>query len=103
MMRLIQLKHPKRGRCVAVVDQDQIALLQSFQSIYDLAFAAISCGEPLAKFGFGNLSGETLNYDSIYQGESDWHLLPAFDHPEDPARCLVTGTGLTHKASAKNR
>jgi hypothetical protein len=30
-------------------------------------------------------------------------LLPAYDHPEEPARCLVTGTGLTHKASAANR
>src|SRR5205823_8212792 len=26
-----------------------------------------------------------------------------FDHPDEPGRCLVTGTGLTHKASAENR
>ena len=47
--------------------------------------------------------GETLDYDAIYRGESDWRLLPAFDHPDDPAHCLVTGTGLTHRASAENR
>jgi hypothetical protein len=44
-----------------------------------------------------------VNYDAVHRGGSDWRLLPAFDHPDEPARCLVTGTGLTHKASAKNR
>jgi hypothetical protein len=44
-----------------------------------------------------------LNYDDVHAGRSDWRLLPAFDHPHDPAHCLVTGTGLTHKASAANR
>ena len=23
-------------------------------------------------------------------------MLPAADHPDEPSRCLVTGTGLTH-------
>ena len=41
--------------------------------------------------------------DPIYAGDSAWRLLPAFDHPTDPAHCLVTGTGLTHRASADNR
>jgi len=43
-----------------------------------------------------------VDYDAVYRLESDWRLLPPFTHPE-PARCLVTGTGLTHKASADNR
>lgn len=43
-----------------------------------------------------------LDYDPIYRLESDWRLLAPFTHPE-PTRCLVTGTGLTHKASADNR
>jgi hypothetical protein len=47
-------------------------------------------------------SDDTLDYDPIYRLESTWCLLPPFSHPE-PARCLVTGTGLTHKASADNR
>jgi hypothetical protein len=44
-----------------------------------------------------------LNYDEIYGGVSEWHLLPSFDHPHDTARCMVSGTGLTHKKSAENR
>jgi hypothetical protein len=30
-------------------------------------------------------------------------LLPAIDHPEEPARCLISGTGLTHLGSARGR
>jgi hypothetical protein len=44
-----------------------------------------------------------LDYDLIYKGESDWKLLPSFDHPESVFGCLVAGTGLTHKNSALNR
>jgi hypothetical protein len=44
-----------------------------------------------------------LEYDSIYDGRSPWRLLPPMDHPEERNRCLVSGTGLTHKASAENR
>jgi hypothetical protein len=43
-----------------------------------------------------------LPYEPIYRLESDWRLLTPWTHPE-PARCLVTGTGLTHKRSADNR
>ena len=38
-----------------------------------------------------------------YTAQSDWKLLPAFDFPHNPTRCLVTGTGLTHKNSALDR
>jgi hypothetical protein len=30
-------------------------------------------------------------------------LLPAFDHPDEQARCMVSGTGLTIAKSAENR
>ena len=35
---------------------------------------------------------ESLPYDPIYRGESEWRLLAPIDHPE-PARCLISGTG----------
>jgi hypothetical protein len=47
--------------------------------------------------------GEKLAYDFIYDGKSDWQLLPCFDYPEEPLKCMLSGTGLTHKASAENR
>lgn len=103
MTRLVQLKHPKDGRRIAVVDGDRLKLLQKHRSIYELAKAAIAGERSLEEMATASLSTEALDYDSIYGGKSDWRLLPAFDHPEEPARCLVTGTGLTHKASAQNR
>jgi hypothetical protein len=103
MMRLVQLKHPKRGRRVAIVQNEELRLLRAAGSIYELAHEAITGGKSLAETVSASLSPQALQYDAIYDGESDWHLLAAFDHPEEPARCLVTGTGLTHKASAANR
>jgi hypothetical protein len=44
-----------------------------------------------------------LDYDSVYEGRSHWQVLPAIDHPDEPARCMVSGTGLTHLGSARDR
>ncbi len=86
-----------------MVQDEELRLIDSYRSVYDLANAALANRQPLAKMVSAGLSARRLDYDSIYRGESDWRLLPAFDHPDEPARCLVTGTGLTHKASAQNR
>lgn len=103
MIRLVQLTHPRHGRRVAVADDRQLRFIQPYGSIYVLAKAAISTNKSLADTVNRSLSNETLDYDPIHRGESEWKFLPAFDHPEEPTRCLVTGTGLTHKASAENR
>ena len=49
------------------------------------------------------MGGEKLSYDEVYDGRSGWRLLVPIDHPVDAARCLVSGTGLTHLGSAENR
>jgi hypothetical protein len=49
------------------------------------------------------VSQDQLDYEPIYAGQSEWSLLPPLDHPDEPARCLVSGTGLTHVASARQR
>lgn len=103
MTGLVQLHHPEHGRRVAVIEGEQLRLLRTHRSIHDLAWAAIGARTRLPAMALTALSPEALPYDPIYRGESDWTLLPAFDHPDEPARCLVTGTGLTHKASAANR
>ena len=92
-------------RRVGVVEGTRIRLIdEDFAgTLYDLALAAIRQGRGLVGLLEESLSTETLDYEAIYAGESDWRLLPSFDHPQDPAHCLVSGTGLTHKASAENR
>lgn len=104
MIRLVQLKHPRHGRRVAVVDGSKLHLQRDgIDSIYRLAELALTAQRPLARFVAESPTGETLGYDDIYAGKSDWRLLPSFDHPDEPARCLVTGTGLTHKKSVDTR
>jgi hypothetical protein len=102
-MHLIQLARRKGERRVAIVEEPAIKLLKSPASIYELALNAIERNEPLTSVVTVNGSADTLDYDHVYSGRSEWRLLPAFDHPHDPAHCLVTGTGLTHKAGAANR
>jgi hypothetical protein len=102
MTRLLQLKHGDVRR-VALVEEPQLRLLDDFSSIYDLAIFAISAGVKLSDLARKRATGDLLEYDSIHHGRSDWRILPPIDHPAEPARCLVSGTGLTHMGSARGR
>lgn len=102
-MRLVQLSHVRLGRRVAVVEGDDLRLLQVSDSVYAAALSALFVRAPLAEQIQAELSNEVHDYEEIYRGESDWHILPPLDHPDDPARCLVTGTGLTHRKGAAAR
>jgi hypothetical protein len=98
------LQLSKNGaRRIALVQNSRAILLADFSSLYDLASAAIEKNCTIAALVEETSRGEELDYDAIYNGDSGWQILPAFDHPHEPARCLVTGTGLTHVASARNR
>jgi hypothetical protein len=105
MLRLVQLTHPGEGRRVAQVEEPSLRLLARCPSVYHLAQAAIGSGRGLAAevAAEAERSTRTVGYDEVYAGASPWRLLAPFDHPEEPTRCLVSGTGLTHKASAENR
>ncbi len=103
MLRLVQLTHHLYGRCVAVVEHEHLRRLHTYQSVYDLALAALKNDSPLQQTALDDRATERMSYTPIYNGETDWCFLPPLDHPEEPSRCLVTGTGLTHKASAANR
>src|SRR5258708_115408 len=102
MIRLIQIK---RGpdRPIALVDEPDLRLLNQFDSIYALAQADATSGDSLTGMISQYLSKETLEYDPVYNGQSEWRLLTPIDHPHEPARLLVSGTGLTHLGSAQNR
>lgn len=105
MISLVQLKCVDGTRRVARVEGNGLRLVSSeFGSIYDLAMAAIKGGDRLEKVIAGSLTKAVIDYDPLYDDrDANWKLLPAFDHPAEPARCLVTGTGLTHRKSAENR
>lgn len=100
-MRLVQLEGPS-GRRVARVEASRLRVLDGIDSIYGLATAALAAGVPLADAANRIAAGDTLDYEAVYAGASEWRILPPIDHPE-PARCLVSGTGLTHIRSAANR
>src|SRR6266567_4975652 len=102
MTRLIQIQKDSLRR-VALVEEPHLRLLANVSSIYELAMDAIARGVRLSDTANQRASSEILDYDSIYNGRSDWQILPAFDHPEEPGRCLVSGTGLTHLGSARYR
>ncbi len=101
-MRLVQLKDASGATRVAAVEGERLRLLDGCGSVYELAREALAEGRALREVARERAGSETLEYDPIYRLESEWRLLAPFTHPE-PARCLVTGTGLTHKASADNR
>jgi hypothetical protein len=85
------------------VEGDAIRLLEGARSVYALALAALSAGIPLAQAASDHAGGERLDYDAIYEGGAPWRILPCIDHPEEPSRCMVSGTGLSHMRSADNR
>lgn len=102
MPSLIQLKNSAGTRFVALVENDALRLLQNVESVYSLCQTALATGDPLRTVAQAAVGEETLSYEDAYHGRG-WSILPAFDHPSEPARCLVSGTGLTHRASVDNR
>ncbi len=102
MTRLIQIKNGNTRR-VALVEEPHLRLLRECDSIYALAQAAIAGNTTISDAARQRVTGDRLDYDPIYATESEWQILPPIDHPEDPARCMISGTGLTHLGSAKDR
>jgi hypothetical protein len=101
-MRFVQLQAGDVRR-LALVEEPKLRLLRDFESLYALASAAIEGGVKLRALANDHLSDEALDYEEIYQGGGKWKILSPIDHPQEPARCLVSGTGLTHFGSARER
>ena len=83
-------------RAVALVEEPRLRLLDGVKSIFELAQESVDSKISLDALVQKKATGNFLDYDAIYAGRSDWKLLPPIDHPAEPARCLVSGTGLTH-------
>ncbi|WP_341226649.1 AraD1 family protein [uncultured Arcticibacterium sp.] len=102
-MRLVQLLNPNNDRKVAQVKGDKLLLLTNYITIYDLVMDTVKNQKELAALVKEGIGSEWLDYQKVWEGKSPWKWLPCFDHPRDVNNCMVSGTGLTHKASAENR
>jgi len=99
--RLVQLRSQERRR-VALVEEPHLRLLKA-ESVYSLAESTIHSDIKLSEIVKREATPEVLDYDPVYAGNSEWRILPPIDHPSEPARCLISGTGLTHLGSARDR
>lgn len=102
-MRIVQLIHSNQTRKIALVNESNLLVINGFATVFDLAKAALIKRISLKTFIEHNVGLDSLDYDKVYAGQSDWKLLPPIDNPTDPRFCMLSGTGLTHKASALNR
>ncbi|TIW80056.1 MAG: FAH family protein, partial [Mesorhizobium sp.] len=100
-MRLVQFNLPDGSRHVGRVsaDGDQLHILLDTNTVLELATAAIAEGRSIASVVEERTGGEKVDYDQLLR---EGRVLVPVDHPE-PARFLITGTGLTHTGSAAAR
>jgi hypothetical protein len=100
-MRLIQLLDESGIPSVGAVEADgtQVRLLREVGSTYALANAALAAGLGLDAYATHQRGDIVLDYAELL---ANHRVLSPLTHP-DPARCRVTGTGLTHLGSAATR
>ena len=101
-MHLVQIVRGDERR-VAVVREPELVLIREATTVLALAQRALAEKRSLTELTRGLLSSELLSYDDVYAGQSAWKLLAPIDVPGHPQRVLVSGTGLTHLGSARDR
>lgn len=103
--RLVQLVDPESRRLVCLVEEPLLHVLRGYSSVHELALAALAAGESLSAFARAHVSSSSVPYDAV-DGDREggrFRFLPPIDHPAEPARCLVSGTGLTHRRGVEAR
>src|SRR6266536_3090171 len=93
--RLVQIQQGTVRR-VALVEEPHLRLLDGCRSVYELAQATLADAVTLGDAARQRATSELLGYEPVYGAHSEWRLLPPIDHPDEPSRCLISGTGLTH-------
>lgn len=88
-----------RTRAARVIDDGRAVETIGESTIYDLAHDAAESGRPLKEVVEARAFGDKLDYAAL---AVETRLLSPIAH-SDHAHCLVTGTGLTHLASAASR
>jgi hypothetical protein len=102
MIHLVQISDGSARR-VAIVEEPRLHCLAGVQSVYELTQQCLSLGRQLSEHAIAIAIGEVLDYDAIYSSASEWHLLAPIDVPGASCRMMISGTGLTHLGSAKER
>lgn len=98
-MRLIQFKDTQDARKVGIVNGNKIDIVGQVGTMRELALLAIRAGNSLERQAQLLKSDASADYREILD---DARILAPLDH-DDPAHCLVSGTGLTHLGSASTR
>jgi hypothetical protein len=86
-----------------MVREPDLVILREASSTFALVESALREKRRLSEVAGNLVTDETLSYDAVYEGRSDWKLLPPIDCPGNPQRVHVSGTGLTHLGSARDR
>jgi hypothetical protein len=102
LVRLVQIRNDSL-RHVALVAEPHLRCLSGVNSVYELASECLRENVSLSERAQKLATGESLSYDDVYSGRGEWRLLPPIDVPGAPERMLISGTGLTHLGSAKDR
>lgn len=100
-LRLIQFIDEEGRPHVGWVTPDgsSVGRLGDFDSTFALAQAALAAGKSLESFAEPHRQLATRPYAALL---AEGRVRPPLTHP-DPARCRVSGTGLTHYGSASAR
>ena len=85
------------------MEEPLLRCLTDVVSVYELASECVRAAASLTERSQRLANGERISYDEVYTGKSEWHLLNPIDVPGAPEQLLVSGTGLTHLGSAKDR
>jgi hypothetical protein len=97
--RLLQHRAPDGTRSVILARGDQAAFVPGIDTVIALAQRAIAGGQSLLDTALACGEGAAVDLKAELAAG---HLIAPIDH-EDPAHCVMTGTGLTHLGSAEGR
>ena len=98
-MRLMQVRKGRGGRRVVATDGDGAWFVEGFDSVYDLAMAAIARRATIEATVRRAGRGAKANPAALLAAGQ---VVSPVEHA-DPAHVVVTGTGLTHLGSAATR
>jgi hypothetical protein len=99
MLTLLQYRTEDGDRRLIAAGPDGARFVNGFDDTSSLALAAIARGASLAAVVGEAAAGETVDLRAALDAG---RLIAAIDHP-DPARLILSGTGLTHLGSAEGR